>query len=80
MVYGRARGPGTANPESEGTALREMVNTNLLPVGSSGQLGKEITDTEDLFSQYGEGLGRTGSTPHRGKCAVGVELLEFIQG
>ncbi len=52
------------------------------PVGFSGQLGKEQTlpDAEDLFSRYGVGFGRTDSTPHRGTCVVGVELLEFIQG
>ncbi|XP_059407717.1 uncharacterized protein LOC132142091 [Carassius carassius] len=45
------------------------------------QLGKEQTlaVAEDLFSRYGVGFGRTDSTPHRGTCAVGASLLEYVQ-
>ncbi len=52
-----------------------------LPVGPSGQLGKEQTlpGAEDLFSRYGVRLGQSDSAPHAGTRSVGVELLEYIQ-
>ncbi len=51
------------------------------PVGPLGQLGKEQTlpDAEDLFSRYGVGFGQSDSTPHKGTCSVGVELLGYVQ-
>ncbi len=49
--------------------------------GQLEQKKKEQTlpDTEDLFSGYGVGFGRTDSTPHTGTCSVGVELPEYVQ-
>ncbi len=51
------------------------------PVGPSDQLGKEQTlpDAEDPFSWYRFALWQTDSTPQEGTCAVGVELLEYVQ-
>ncbi|CAM4449373.1 unnamed protein product [Leuciscus chuanchicus] len=51
------------------------------PVVSSGPLGKVQTRprAEDLFSQYGAGLGPPDGTPHRGTCLVSAELLEYCQ-
>ncbi len=51
------------------------------PVGSPGQLGKELTraNADDLFSQHGVGFGQPDSTPHPGTCSVGTKLpQDFI--
>ncbi|KAI2651825.1 Transposon Tf2-9 polyprotein [Labeo rohita] len=51
------------------------------PVGALGQLGKEQTNpcTENLFSQYGVGLGEYDSTSHCRVGPISADLPEFLQ-
>ncbi len=53
----------------------------LLPVGASGQLGKEqaLPCAENLFSRCGVRLGEYDGTPHGRTCPNSAELPGFFQ-
>ncbi len=59
---------------------RDMVLHHLSLLGLQFNWEKsKLSRAEDLFSQYGVGIGQPDSATHRGACPVSVELPEFVQ-